>query len=201
MKELKKEAVRFNAAYLTLYSVDSAYSFYTEKMGFQNRPRSNLLQWKVPPLNSSEGKRLLPEGRPTGMGPAGPVSTSLSSAQIQKALRTVANKRTAKVVSKKTRVSTPVLPSVNTKTAASSAMIQKALAIVRKSPSTVKLPPLRTFKKTPSPKKLPPLRTFKKTPSPRRLSPLPSVRKTRSPKSKQGNTRVNRLRKSQRENA
>jgi len=205
MKELKKEAVRFNATYLTLYSVDSAYLFYTKKMGFENRPQDDLLQWKVPPLNSPEGKRLLPEGRPTGMRPSGHAYTSINTARLQRALLNVANKRTAKVVPQKNK-KTPVLPSVNNKTAASTAMIQKALA----APSPKKLPPLRTFTKSPSPRKLPsvtkspsprklsPLPSVRKTRSPRRLSPLPSVRKTRSPlKSKQGNSGMNRLRKSQ----
>ena len=209
MNELKKEAVRFNATYLTLYSVDSAYLFYTKKMGFENRPQDDLLQWKVPPLNSPEGKRLLPEGRPTGMRPSGHAYTSINTARLQRALLNVANKRTAKVVPQKNK-KTSVLPSVNTKTAASTAMIQKALTTVKKTPSPKKLPPLRTFTKSPSPRKLPsvtkspsprklsPLPSVRKTRSPRRLSPLPSVRKTRSPlKSKQGNARVNRLRKSQ----
>ena len=209
MNELKKEAVRFNAKYLTLQSVDSAYLFYIEKMGFENRPQDDLLQWRVPYLNSPEGKRLLPEGRPTGMRPSGHAYTSINTARLQRALLNVANKRTAKVVPQKNK-KTSVLPSVNTKTAASTAMIQKALASIKKSPSPKKLPPLRTFTKSPSPRKLPsvtkspsprklsPLPSVRKTRSPRRLSPLPSVRKTRSPlKSKQGNARVNRLRKSQ----
>jgi hypothetical protein len=194
MNELKKEAVRFNAKYLTLQSVDSAYLFYIEKMGFENRPQDDLLQWRVPYLNSPEGKRLLPEGRPTGMRPAGHAYTSINTARLQRALLNVANKRTAKVVPQKNK-KTSVLPSVNTKTAASTAMIQKALTTVKKTPSPKKLPPLRTFTKSPSPRKLPSVR---KTPSPMKLSPLQSVRKTRSPlKSKQGNTRMNRLRKSQ----
>ena len=193
MNELKKEAVRFNATYLTLYSVDSAYLFYTKKMGFENRPQDDLLQWKVPPLNSPEGKRLLPEGRPTGMRPSGHAYTSINTARLQRALLNVANKRTAKVVPQKNK-KTSVLPSVNTKTAASTAMIQKARTTAKKTPSPKKLPPLRTFTKSPSPRKLPSVR---KTPSLMKLSPLPSVRKTRSPKSKQGNTRMNRLRKSQ----
>ena len=195
MKELKKEAVRFNVKYLTLHSVDGAYLFYIEKMGFENRPRDSVLQWKVPPLNSPEGKRLLPEGRPTGMRPAGPAYTSINTARLQRALLNVANTRTAKVVPKK-NIKSSALPSVNTKTSKTATRLQKALATTKKSPSPKKLPPLRTFTKTPSPrklspspsvrkylspKKLPPLRTFTKTPSPRKLSPLPSVRKTRSP--------------------
>lgn len=176
MKELKKEAVRFNVKYLTLHSVDSAYSFYTEKMGFENRNGDYVLEWKVPPLNSPEGKRLLPEGRPTGMRPSGQAQTSLLSAQIQRALLNVANKRTAKVVPKKNKKTT-VLPSVNTKTAATTAMIQKALT----TRPPVKLPPLRTVTKSPSPRKLPSVR--KSLSYTNRLSPL-SIRKTRSPKSK-----------------
>jgi len=242
IEELKKEALRFNAKYLTLRSARSAYHFYTrEEMGFTYRPRDGVLQLKVPPLNSNEGKKLLPEGRPNGMRPAGQAHTSLTTAQMQRALSYVGNKRTAPVASKKNPVSTSqmirnalenikktsYLPSTNTKTTASTAIMQKALAAAKKSPSPRKLSPLPSVRKTrsprrlsplpsnkksPSPRKLSPLPSVRKTrsprrlsplpsvrksPSPRRLSPLPSVRKTRSPKSKQGNSGVNRLRKSQ----
>jgi hypothetical protein len=97
MKELKKEAVRFNATYLTLYPVYTAYLFYTKKMGFENRPRGDLLQWRVPHLNSLEGKELLREGRPNGIRPAGQAPTTLTTAQMQRAFLNVTNKRTAKV--------------------------------------------------------------------------------------------------------
>lgn len=175
MNELKKEAVRFNVKYLTLHSVKSAYSFYTEKMSFKNRNRNGdyLLEWKVPPLNSPEGKRLLPEGRPTGMRPSTYANTSFRTAWLQRALRNVANKRTAKVVPKKNKKTT-VLPSVNTKTVATTAMIQKALA----TRSPTKLPPLRTFTKSPSPRKLPSVR--KSLSYTTKLSPM----KMRSPTSK-----------------
>ena len=209
MKELKKEALRFNANYLTLHSVKSAYLFYTnEKMGFTHRPRDGVLQWKVPPLNSPEGKKLLPEGRPNGRRPAGQAHTSLTTAQMQRALSYVENKRTAPVESKKNPVptsemirkalenikKTSYLPSINTKTTASTEMIRNALAAAKKSPSPRKLSPLPSVRKTRSPRRLSPLPSNKKSPSPRKL---PSVRKTRSPKSKQGNSGMNRLRKSQ----
>ena len=179
MKELKKEAVRFNTELITLLPVESAYSFYTNKMGFEPRDIDDLLQWTVPRLNSREGKQLLPEGRPTGMRPSGQAHTSLLTAKIQRALRNVGNKRTANVVPKK-NIRTTVLPSVNTKTAASTAMIQKALVNIK----PIKLPPLRTFTRTPSPRKLSHPPAVRKYLSPRKLSPLSSVRKTRSPKSK-----------------
>jgi len=92
IEELKKEALRFNAEYLTLRSSEYAYPFYTIKKGFTYRPEDGVLQLKVPPLNSPEGKKLLPEGRPNGRRPAGQAHTSSTTAQMQRALSYVTKK-------------------------------------------------------------------------------------------------------------